>query len=49
MPQKFKGKYYIQSARAQWWDYAKKGSYFVTLCTKNGKHFFGPISTAKWN
>ena len=47
MPQKFKGKYYIQSARAQWWDYAKKGSYFVTLCTQNRKHFFGTISNGK--
>ena len=47
MPQKFKGKYRIQSARAQWWDYAKTGSYFVTLCTQNRKHFFGTISNGK--
>ena len=47
MPQKFKGKYRIQSARAQWWDYAKNGSYFVTLCTQNRKHFFGTVSNGK--
>ena len=43
MSQKFGGKYRIQSARAQWWDYANNGMYFVTICTQHRKHFFGDI------
>ena len=47
MSQKFGGKYRIQSARAQWWDYANNGMYFVTICTQHRKHFFGKIFDGK--
>lgn len=40
---KYKNKYRIQSARAQWWDYGWNGAYFITICTKNREHYFGEI------
>ncbi|NBP70846.1 MAG: glucose-6-phosphate dehydrogenase, partial [Cytophagia bacterium] len=27
----------------QSWDYANEGMYFVTICTKNRKNYFGDI------
>jgi putative transposase len=41
--EKFQGKYRISSARLRNWDYASRGLYFVTLCTKNREHYFGQI------
>src|SRR5687768_3301385 len=40
---KFKNKYRIASARLASWDYSHPGSYFITICTKKRKHFFGEI------
>ena len=40
---KFKNKYRIPSTRLQNWDYGWNAPYFVTICTKNRKHFFGEI------
>ena len=40
--EKFKNLYRIPSARAQWHDY-NGGCYFVTICTKYRKHYFGEI------
>jgi hypothetical protein len=40
---KYKNKYRILSARAQWWDYGWDGSYFITICTSERKHLFGKI------
>lgn len=45
--QKFRGKYRIESARLKNWDYAQSGAYFVTICTKNRKCFFGNIAEEK--
>ena len=39
---RFHNKYRIESARAEWHDY-NGGTYFITICTKNRKHFFGEI------
>jgi len=39
---KFQNKYRINSIRAMWHDY-NGGAYFVTICTKKHKHFFGDI------
>ena len=39
---KYQNKYRIPSARANWHDY-NGGVYFVTICTKNRKHYFGEI------
>ncbi|MCG2419612.1 transposase [Aequorivita sp. F47161] len=47
MVKKFKGKYRIESIRAQWWDYGWNGAYFITICTKNRQHFFGEIQNGK--
>src|SRR5690554_2686213 len=44
---KYKNKYRIASTRAQWWDYSANAAYFVTICTKNRKHFFGEIKNGK--
>jgi putative transposase len=41
--QKFKNKYRIASARLSGWDYGQPGLYFITICTKNRRHFFGEI------
>ncbi len=43
MPDKFKDKYRIESARLKNWDYGSKANYFVTICTKNREYFFGNI------
>ncbi len=40
---KFKNKYRIPSARAQWWNYANQGAYFITICTAGNKYLFGDI------
>ena len=44
--EKFRGKYRISSARWQNWDYRWVSAYFITICTKNRKCFFGEISNS---
>lgn len=44
---KYKNKYRIASARAQWWNYGWNAAYFITICTKNREHFFGEITTGE--
>ena len=41
---KFKDRFRIPSARAEWHDY-NDGVYFVTICTHHRKHHFGEIVT----
>ncbi|MBE0651753.1 MAG: transposase [Bacteroidales bacterium] len=43
MPEKFKNKYRISSARLQNWDYRWDGAYFITICTQNRENYFGNI------
>lgn len=43
MPEKFKGRYRIPSARRPDWDYNTDGAYFVTICTKNRINYFGRL------
>ena len=31
------------SIRLRNWDYRSKGAYFITICTKNRRHYFGQI------
>jgi hypothetical protein len=45
--EKFRNKYRIASARAQWWDYGRNGLYFITICTANREHYFGKIVNGK--
>ena len=40
--EKYQNEYRIQSARADWHDY-NGGMYFITICTKDRKHYFGEI------
>jgi REP element-mobilizing transposase RayT len=42
-PEKFKGKYRIDSARLKYWDYSADGGYFITIVTKDRECFFGEI------
>ncbi|MHC1776112.1 MAG: transposase [Lentimicrobium sp.] len=44
---KFRNKYRIPSTRAQWWDYGRDAGYFVTICTKDRKFYFGDILNAE--
>lgn len=44
---KFRDKYRIPSARAQWWDYGNDGAYLITICTKNRECCFGNVVDAK--
>ncbi|MCW3094256.1 MAG: hypothetical protein JWP81_5325 [Ferruginibacter sp.] len=44
---KYKNKYRIPSARLKNWDYGSNAAYFVTICTKQRKHFFGEIVDEK--
>ena len=40
--EKFHNKYRIGTKRASWHDY-NGGEYFITICTKDRKHYFGEI------
>ena len=40
----FNNKYRIDSIRLKNWDYGSNGAYFITICTKNRKRFFGEIA-----
>jgi len=41
---KFQNKYRSETARAQWWNYANDGAYFITICTAGREWIFGEIS-----
>ncbi len=43
MTNKFKNKYLIPSARASFWNYGWNAAYFVTICTKNRRCWFGDV------
>jgi len=43
MSNKFRGKYRTTSHRLKNFDYATNGAYFITIVTKNRKHYFGKI------
>jgi REP element-mobilizing transposase RayT len=40
---KYNNKYRIESVRLKNWDYRSNGAYFITINTRNRKHFFGEI------
>jgi putative transposase len=44
---KFRNRYRIASARAEWWDYGDDSAYFITICTAERKCFFGEIRNGK--
>ncbi|MFV0591324.1 MAG: transposase [Draconibacterium sp.] len=43
MPDKYRNKYRISSARLPNWDYSRNAAYFVTICTQGREHYFGNI------
>lgn len=43
MAEKYKNKYRVPSARLQTWNYGWDAAYFITICTKNRKWFFGDV------
>lgn len=47
MVEKFRDKYRIPPARAQWWDYGSAAAYFVTICTSAMEHYFGKIENGE--
>ncbi|MCB0731480.1 MAG: transposase [Ignavibacteriae bacterium] len=40
-------KYRISSSRLKFWNYSQNGYYFVTICSKNQKKYFGEISNSE--
>jgi REP element-mobilizing transposase RayT len=44
---KFKNKYLIESNRLKEWDYSTPWWYYVTICTKNFKCWFGEVKNGK--
>ena len=45
----YKNKFKIESARLKDWDYAAPGWYYVTICTKDMKCWFGEVKNGKMN
>ena len=45
----FNNKFRIRSARYPHWDYSQRGFYFVTICAKSMKHYFGEIKSKIMN
>ncbi|CAN5387649.1 transposase [soil metagenome] len=41
---KYQNKFRISSARLKNYDYTNNGFYFITICTKERKHFFGQVT-----
>jgi len=39
----FKNKYRIESSRLKDWDYTNNAAYFITICTRNMKNYFGRV------
>ncbi|HPR73787.1 MAG TPA: hypothetical protein PLX41_09025 [Bacteroidales bacterium] len=44
---KFQNKYRITSPRIPWFDYGSNASYYITICTKDRKEFFGSIENGE--
>jgi REP element-mobilizing transposase RayT len=47
MSEIFKNKYRTKSLRLQGYDYSQNGTYFITICTKDKKNYFGKIKNSK--
>jgi REP element-mobilizing transposase RayT len=46
MAKKFENTYRVPTARLRNWDYRSNAFYFVTICTKNNRHWFGRVSNS---
>jgi hypothetical protein len=40
---RIRAKFRVRSARLASWDYANDGAYFITICTKNRRNYFGDV------
>jgi hypothetical protein len=47
MPRLYKGVYRVDTTRLKDWDYTNDGYYYVTICTKNNKCYFGKIRNGR--
>ncbi|MEP6260175.1 MAG: hypothetical protein ABJ092_01260 [Gillisia sp.] len=47
MQEKFRNKYRVESTRLQNWNYGWQAAYFITICTKGRKSFFGDVINGK--
>ena len=47
MPDLFRNKYRINSARLKNWDYSTPGAYFVTICAAGRECVFGRVERGK--
>lgn len=45
MAELFRNKYRIRTTHLQNWDYSSESTYFITICTKNRKNYFGEITS----
>lgn len=43
----FKDIHRIESSRLKDWDYSTPGWYYITICTKNFKNWFGEVKNGK--
>jgi hypothetical protein len=43
MEDKYQNKYRVSAARLSNWDYGSNGQYFITVCTKGRRRYFGEI------
>jgi putative transposase len=43
----FRNKYRVESTRYRGYDYSSPGKYFITICTKNKKPYFGEVVNGK--
>ncbi len=46
---KFQNKYRVDTWRHPYWNYSGNGAYFITICTKNRKKYFGEIKISSGN
>lgn len=44
---KYQDKYRVESCRLKNWDYSADGYYFVTICVKDGRHYFSEVRDFK--
>lgn len=47
MFEKYKNKYRIDSTRLKHWDYKWNAAYFITICTRDRKKYFGNVVNGK--
>jgi putative transposase len=49
MMNKYKGRFQTETTRLKDWDYSTTGWYFVTICTRNQKPYFGEVIDSEFH